>query len=140
MIDSYIILNRKPSIILKVYLFNIILIIIIVIWGINTFYYQNYFQIHSEISNFNSFYFLEVLIPVKEVNQITKQNKIIIDKKEYYYQVYKINPDIIYKNNINYQKIYLEVNALEDFYQKKGYHVVAKIPKERKRIIDYLKE
>ena len=40
------------------------------------------------------FYYMEVLVPVKEVNQITKQNKIIIDKKIYNYTIYKTDNKI----------------------------------------------
>lgn len=140
MIDSYIILNRKTTLIIKIFFINIFLIGIIVIWSINTFYYQTSFQGHSKILNFNSFYYLEVLIPVKEVNQITKQNQIVIDKKIYNYQVYKIDPDVVYENTINYQKVYLEVIDLEEEYQKNGYQIDVKILKEKKKIIDYLKE
>lgn len=140
MIDSYIILNRKLSIIIKTFIFNIFLIGIIVIWGINTLYYQTSFQVHSKILNFNSFYYLEVLIPVKEVKQITKQNQVIIDGKKYFYQVYEIVPDVVYENNNNYQRIYLEVNNLEKKYQKNGYQIDVKILSEKKKIIDYLKE
>lgn len=140
MIDSYIILHRKPSIIMKTFLFNIFLIGIIVIWSINTFYYQTSFQFHSKILNFNSFYYLEVLIPVKEVKQITKQNQIIIDGKLYYYQIYKVDNNVLYKNSNNYQKVYLEISNLEKEYQKNGYQMDVQFLGEKKKIIDYLKE
>ena len=40
MIDSYIILNRKTNFIIKTFIFNILIIGLFVIWGINTFYYH----------------------------------------------------------------------------------------------------
>jgi hypothetical protein len=140
MIDSYIILHRKTSIVIKVFIFNIFLIGMFVIWGINTIEYQSYFQIHSKILKFNSYYYLEVLIPVKEVYKITNQNKITIDEKEYFYHTYEIDSNVIYENNQNYQKIYLEIISLEPEYLKNGYQVDVKIPKEKKKIINYLKE
>ena len=140
MIDSYIILNRKTNFIIKVFIFNILIIGLFVIWGINTFYYQTSFLLHSKILNFNSYYFLEVLIPVKEVNEITKQNKIIIDGEFYDYQVYKINSDVLYENYTNYQKVYLEVIDLKEKYRKNGYQMDVKILGKKKKIIDYLKE
>lgn len=140
MIDSYIIMNRKSSIIIKAFLINIFLIGMIVIWGINTFYYRTSFQIHSIILNFNSFYYLEVLIPVKEVKQITNQNQIIIDGKKYYYQVYNVDSNVVYENGDNYQKVYLEVNNLDEMYQKNGYQVDVELLGKKKKIIDYLKE
>lgn len=140
MIDSYIILNRKTNFIIKTFIFNILIIGLFVIWGINTFYYQTSFLLHSKILNFNSFYYLKVLIPVKEVNKITNQNKIVIDGDVYNYQIYKIDSDIVYENQINYQKVYLEIINLKKEYLKNGYQVDVKILGEKKKIIDYLKE
>ena len=140
MIDSYIILHRKTTLIIKIFILIIFYIGIFVIWGINTFTYQTSFQFHSKILKFNSYYFFEVLIPVKEVNEITKQNKIVIDDKTYFYQIYKIDPKVIYKNNKNYQKVYLEIKNLEEEYLKDGYQIDVQIIKEEKKIIDYLKE
>ena len=105
MIDSYIIMNRKTDLIIKVFVFNICLIVILVIWGINTLNYQSYFQIHSKILNFNSYYLMEVLIPVKEVNQVINKNKLLIGGKNYNYVVYEISDDIVYQDNINYRKL-----------------------------------
>ena len=127
MIDSYIILNRKTNFIIKTFIFNILIIGLFVIWGINTFYYQTSFLLHSKILNFNSFYYLKVLIPVKEVNKITNQNKIVIDGDVYNYQIYKIDSDIVYENQINYQKVYLEIINLKKEYLKNGYQVDVKI-------------
>ena len=89
--NSYIILNRKTSIIIKVFLYNIITLIIIVIWGINNFQYKNFIKIHSKVLNFNSFYYMEVSIPVKEVKKITNQNQIIINNQ---YSLHCTNPRI----------------------------------------------
>ena len=116
MIDSYIIMNRKTDLIIKVFVFNICLIVILVIWGINTLNYQSYFQIHSKILNFNSYYLMEVLIPVKEINQVINKNKLLIGGKNYNYVVYEISDDIVYQDNINYRKLYLEVINLDEKY------------------------
>lgn len=138
MIDYYIILHRKTSLIIKIFIVIVLFIILFVVWGINTFYYQSFFHIHSTISNFNSFYYLEVLIPVKEVYQITNQNKIIVDSKEYNYQVYKVESDLVYQDGINYRKLYLKVFYLEEEYLMDGYQIDVKILKENKKIIDYM--
>ena len=140
MIDSYIILNRKTNFIIKVFIFNFFLILLFVIWSINTFSYQSFFHIHSQVLKINSFYYLEVLIPVKEVYQITKQNKIIINSKEYNYHIEKIDTNFITKNQENYNKIYLKVDNLEKEYLVNGYQIDIKILKETKKIIDYMKE
>lgn len=140
MIDSYIILNRKTNLIIKCFVFNICVIIVLIIWGINTFEYQSYFHIHSKILNFNSYYLMEVLIPEKEVNQIIKKNKLLIGNKEYVYNIYEISNNTIYKDNINYQKIYLDVSRLDDIYKFNNYRLEIKIPKEKKKMLDYLLE
>jgi len=137
MIDSYIILNRKVNFIIKIFIFNVLLLTILVIWCINTLQYQSFFHIHSQILKINSFYYLEVLIPVKEVNLITNQNKIIFDSKEYHYQVYEIVPEVIYYQNDNCQKVYLEIHELEDIYKIDGYRVEVKIKKKNQKIINY---
>ena len=140
MIDSYIILNRKVSLVIKSFVFNIGLIITLIIWGINTLEYQTFFHIHCKVLNFNSYYFLEVLIKEEEVNKIINQNLLLIDNKEYNYKVIKVEPEIIYKDNTNYQKIILEVPNIDNNYKKNNYHLDIKIKKENKKIIKYLIE
>lgn len=140
MINSYIILNRKTSIIIKTFIVNIIILIVFVIWWINTLYYQTFIHSHSKLLYFETNYYLEVLIPVKEVKQIMKQNQIIIDSVKYNYEIYKIGDNVEYKNNINYQYIYLKILNLDEEYLVNGYEIDIKIPKEKKKIIDYLKE
>lgn len=140
MINSYIILNRKTSFISKLFLFIVLSLILLVIWGINTLYYQSYIKLHSQILYFNPNYYLEVLVPVKEVNQITKQNKIIIEDKTYNYNIYKIISNVEYINNINYLKIFLEIDNLDKTYLINGYQTDIKILKDKKKIIDYFKE
>lgn len=139
MLDSYIILHRKTKCIIKVFILNFYLIVFLVIWGINTLNYQSFFQFHTLILKENSFYYLEVLIPVKEVNQIANQNKILIDTKEYTYHVYKIDSKLVYQNKQNYQKVYLKIDNLEEEYQMNGYQVDVKILKKDQKIVDYIK-
>ena len=138
--NSYTILNRNSSFIINSFIINILILISFAIWGINTFKIHSFIQIHSKILYFDSFYYMEVLVPAKEVNQITKQNKIIIDKKIYNYTIYKTDNKIKYQNNENYQKIYLKIYNLDDFYLKDGYEMDVKFLKEKKKIIDYIRE
>ena len=140
MINSYIILNRKTSFIIKSFLINILILITFVIWGINTIYYQSFIKLHSKLLYFESNYYLEVLVPVKEVKQITKQNQININSVKYNYEIYKIDNNVEYKNNINYQYVYLKIFNLNEELLVNGYEMDIKIPKEKKKIIDYLKE
>ena len=138
--NSYTILNRKSSFIINTFLLNILILMSFVVWGINTFYYQSFIQLHSKILYFDSFYYMEVLVPAKEVKQITEQSKIIIDEKTYDYKIYKTDNKIRYENNVNYQKIYLKVYNLDASYLIDGYEIDAIILKEKKKIIDYIRE
>ena len=79
MINSYIILNRKTSLITNIFIINILILFIFIIWCINNFYYKTFIQFHSKIIFFNSFYYMEVLVPVNEINQIKNKLCIIED-------------------------------------------------------------
>ena len=140
MINSYIILKRKTSIIIKFFIINIILLIGFIIWGINTFYYQTFNQLHSKILYINTFYYMEVLVPVKEVKQIMNHHQLIINSKKYNYEIYKIDTNAIYINKKNYQKVYLEILNLDKTYQINSYELDIKILKEKKKIINHLKD
>ena len=140
MIDKYIILNRKPKMIVNLFILTTILLTGLVIIWINTVYYQSFYKINSQISKINSYYVLKVLIPVKEVTRITNHNTIWIDSKKYNYKVTKIDNKITYKNNTNYIKIYLEINNLEQKYKIEGYHLKAKIELEKEKITKIIKD
>lgn len=140
MIESYIILNRKTKKIIKFFIVNGLVFLLLVMIGINTIYYKSFYQFHSKIFYFNSLYYVSVLVPTKEVINITSQNQMIIDSKIYFYQVYKIDLNVIYENGNNCQKVYLEIKELDLDYQKNGYEIDFKILKSNKKIIDYLKE
>lgn len=137
MIDGYIIQNRKARPIIKIFILNICIIISLVIWGINTLEYQSFFHIHSKIIKIDSYYFLEVLVPVKEVNKITKQNNLLIGKENYNYSIYKTEDTIIYKNNTNYLKLYLKVANLKKDYLINNYRLNIKIPVQKQKIIKF---
>ena len=83
MIDTYYILNKKCNFFIYIFILNVIILIMYIIYGMNTYTYQNYIQLHSKIIIKNSLFYLEVLIPEKEVSNITTNEKIIIEKKNY---------------------------------------------------------
>ena len=136
---SYVILNRKPSLIIKIFIFNIIILVSLIIWGINTLYYQTYLTFLSKVVNYNDKYVLEILTPISKVTQIKNQNKIIIDKNIYNYQIYEIDNNIVFINNTNHQKIYLEIPNLSTNYLINGYKMDVKFPGKKQKIINYLK-
>ena len=137
--SSYLILNRSPSLIIRAFIFNTIIFAGLIIWGINTLYYQKFIKLHSEIICCDSLFYSVVLVPAKEVKQIINNNNLKIEGKTYLYRVYKIDNNIIYINNENYIKIYLEIFNLDKEYLINGYQLDLKIFLENKKIIEYLK-
>ena len=139
LIDSYIILNRKSSPTIKIFLFIIITLIFIVIWALNTLNINSIIHINSEIHNVHSYYLMKVIVPQKEVNNITNK-KLLINGKIYKFNIYQKSPNIIYKNNNNYRELYLKIYNLDKEYQVNGYHINITLVGESKRILDYLKK
>ena len=137
--SSYLILNRTPSLIIRAFIFNTIIFAGLIIWGINTLYYQKFIKLHSEIICCDSLFYSVVLVPAKEVKQIINNNNLKIEGKTYLYRVYKIDNNIIYINNENYIKIYLEIFNLDKEYLINGYQLDLRILTENKKIIEYLK-
>lgn len=137
--SSYLILNRSPSLIIRAFIFNTIIFAVLIIWGINTLYYQKFIKLHSEIVCCDSLFYSVVLVPAKEVKQIINNNSLKIEGKTYLYRVYKMDNNITDINNENYIKIYLEIFNLDKEYLINGYQLDLKILLENKKIIEYLK-
>ena len=81
---------------------------------------------------------LELLVNIDDIKYFKKNNILIIDDKEYSYQISKITNEVYMDNNYNnYRYIYLKVNNLKniDYYT---YQV--KIPKDNKTLAWYLKK
>ena len=139
MIDKYIILNRKPKMIINLFFINIFLLTGFVIWGINTFTYTNYFLFHSQFLSQNSYYFLEVLVPVKEVKQIMNQNTLWINETNYSYRFLKKDDKVVYQDGGNYINVYLEIFDIDNEYLIDGYHLEVKFCLRSDKIINLLK-
>ena len=139
MIDKYIILNRKPRLVIVLFLIQLFLLTGFVTWGINTFSYQNYSLFHSRILSQNSYYFLEVLVPVREVNQVINQNVLWIDKSKYNYKFTNKSDSVIYHDGKNYLKVYLEIFDLDDEYLINGYHLDVKFCLSSEKVKSLLK-
>lgn len=81
---------------------------------------------------------LELLVNIDDIKYFKNNNILIIDDKEYSYQISKITNEVYMDNNYNnYRYIYLKVNNLKniDYYT---YQV--KIPKDNKTLAWYLKK
>lgn len=139
MIDTYILLNRKTKLISKLFIYNILILIILMIYILSKFEYTSYFYSNSQITFMDNYFLLKINTSLEDIQTISKSNSIIINNKEYMYQIYKIENDVMYENNNQYQVIYLKILNLEEYYWIENYSLNIKIEKERKVLIDYLK-
>ena len=139
MIDTYILLNRKTKLISKLFIYNILILIILMIYTLSKFEYTSYFYSNSQITFMDNYFLLKINTSLEDIQTISKSNSIIINNKEYMYQIYKIENDVMYENNNQYQVIYLKILNLEEYYWIENYSLNIKIEKERKVLIDYLK-
>ncbi len=124
---------------MKIFLLIVIFLCVLVVLGINTLCINRYLVVHSKIHKLHSYYFLKVLIPQKEVNDITNK-ALLINNKKYKFRVYKIDDNVVYKEKNNFRVLYLEIFELDDFLKVNGYQMDVIFVDEKKKIIDYLKE
>lgn len=133
-LDIEIILNKNKY--HKIYNIGIILIFVILIFiYITSIYkYQTYLIYKGKIKD-NQF---ELLLDIKDIDYLSKQNELIIDNKIYNYKIISIS-DNLYVDELynNYKYIYLEIKNLNNI---NNYVYEVKIKKENKRIIEYLKD
>jgi len=133
-LDIEIILNKNKY--HKIYNIGTILILIILIFiYITSIYkYQTYLITKGKIKD----NYLELLLDIKDIEYLSKQNELIIDNKIYNYKIISIS-DNLYVDELynNYKYIYLEVNNLNNI---NNYVYEVKLKKENKRIIEHLKD
>lgn len=137
MIDTYILLNRKPRLIFKLFIYNILILIGLIIYAIFNFKYTSYFCSNSKITFRDNIYLLKLEISIENLDIVVQNSKIIINNKEYMYQVYQIDSNVDY--NSMCQIVYLKIFNLEDYYLINNYSINIKIIKDSKVLIDYLK-
>lgn len=120
----------------KIYNIGLILIIILLIFlYISCVYkYQSYY-ISRGIVKDNT---LELLVNLDDIKYFYNQNIIKIENRDYKYQIKSISEKLYVDESLNnYKYLYLEVNNLKYI---NNYVYEVKIPKENKKIIEYLKE
>ena len=132
MLDSYILLNRQPKNIIKLFTFSIFLLFFILIFLINKLTYTPYLEKKSKVVFMNNNFYLEVEILQDEFNTISNNNKIIIDNKVYFY---KINLE---SSDDSGQKVYLNIEDFPDSYKINNRVILVKFEEETKGVIDSL--
>ena len=140
MIETYVLLNRKPKIITKLFIYTNLFLILLTIYVLINYQYTIYFNSNAQIKYNNNQFLLKIKTSNNNIKTISQNNKIIIDNKEYIYKIYNINESLTYKDNQEYQIVYLEIFNLEDYYKVDNYSLDIKIEKSRQTILDYLKK
>lgn len=132
MLDSYILLNRQPKNIIKLFTFSIFLLFFILIFLINKLTYTPYLEKKAKVVFINNNFYLEVEINRDEFVTISNNNKIIIDNKGYFY---KINLE---SSDDSGQKVYLNIEDFPDSYKINNRVILVKFEEETKGVIDSL--
>lgn len=123
MLDEYIIMNRKPKMILYLYFFFLFLFIIMTVYGTCFLFQKCIFQFHSKVLYNCSQYYLEVQVPLDAVHMLKKKGIISIDSKNYHYSILKTSDMSFYQNNRNYIYVTLIVYQLDEKYLYDGYEM-----------------
>lgn len=128
------ILNRQKYPKIYKLSFMIKIIILVFIYIIFTYKYQTYYLIQGRIVNNE----LELLVPVSEMKYIQDNNRLMIEGKEYRYQLVAIDHDLYINSEYkNCQYIYLKIDNIVNI---DNYIYEIKIPKEYKVLAKYLKD
>ncbi len=119
----------------KIYKFNYILIVIILIssYIICMFEYQTYYLFRGRMIDNQ----LEIKVPVEDIEYFKNNHYLLIANQKYRYKITDISNLYIDDNYHNYLYLYLTIPGLSNV---DNYIYEAKIPKEKKRMAKYLKD
>ncbi len=139
LIESHIILTKQySSYYVLSTLYAIIINIVIIILCILD--YQVYITTKASVEVTTNEIHLLVPVKLNDVKYYTNNNYLLIEEKEYPYHIHKIDSSLsIDETGENYQLLKLVVDLPEQ-YQINNYLVTIKIPKEKRKIINYLLE
>lgn len=119
-----------------IYNIGTVLIIILVTFLYIAFIYnyQTYYITKGTMIDGN----IKLLVKIDDIKYITNNHKLMIDNFLYDYNISKIDEELyVDESLINYKYIYLKVKNLNNI---NNYVYEVKLPKENKKIIEYLKE
>ena len=136
-IDSEIILQRKISPIVYVYIMFIIVIILSLIIFFMLFRYKTYYTIKGIVTKEEENNNILLDVPLDYMIYITNNNIVIIDKKEYDYEIVYIDSEYFTDNLTTYQVIKINLD-IEKKYQFNNLTLKLKFIKDDKKIIDYI--
>jgi len=138
-IKSYIILNKKTN--YTIYLFiTISLIVFISLTVLTQFKYKKYYDVIGQVLKIENEFKLVLYIAPQKLEVLKKNNKLIINNKEYTYKVNQIDNEYIVSDDLNnYLKIILDIKLTKE--EKIENNILkVRIQESNKKIINYLKE
>lgn len=136
-IDSEIILQRKINPIIYIYTLVIIIIVLSFILLMLFCKYQTYLNIKGIIVNEDNHYYIIAYLPLDDIKIITDNSTLYIDKEKYDYSIIELSEEYIADNITTYQRIKIDTN-IPSKYQINNLTINLKIPKENKKIINYI--
>ena len=135
-IDSEIILQRKIGPYVYVYIMIIIVIMLSVIIFFMLFHYKIYYTIRGTVTEEDERFYIRIYIPINDIKYVTNNDIVIIDKKEYTYNISMIDSEYFTDNIITYQIVKIEL-SINDKYKFNNLTLDLKFLRDDKRIIDY---
>lgn len=136
-IDSEIILGRKIGPLIYVYVMIIVVIILSLIIFFILCYYKTYYDIRGVVINEDNNFYIRIYVPLDYIKYITDNDIVLIDDKEYRYNVVSIDNEYFTDNINTYQIIKIEC-FLNEKYKINNLTLDLKFLKENKKIIDYI--
>ncbi|MBQ7104831.1 MAG: hypothetical protein IJN90_03145 [Bacilli bacterium] len=97
--------NKKIKSVTKIWVLFIIFIIIGIIYINNSFKYIRYYSNLGEYKKDN----LYIYVLIDDLNKITKNNKVLIENKEFAYKIKEISEENININNNYYKEVKLDI-------------------------------
>lgn len=134
-IDNQIVLNKKITPLVYVYIMIIIIISFSLIIIFMLFHYKTYYIIKGTVINEEDNYYIKCYIPISDIKYITSSDNLLVDKKVYKYNIKRINEEYYTDNSNTYQEVILDIE-LQSNYKYNNLVLDLKLLKENKRVID----
>jgi len=136
-IDSEIILERKIGPLIFVYIMIIVVIILSLIILFILCYYKTYYDIRGVVINEDNNFYIRIYVPLDCIKYITDNDVVLIDEREYKYNIISIDSEYFTDNINTYQIIKIKC-YLDEKYMINNLTIDMKFLKENKKIIDYI--
>lgn len=136
-IDNEIILGRKVTPLVYVYIMIIIVFMLSLIILCFLFHYKIYYKTRGVVEYIEDNYYIRIYIPIENIVYITDNNIVRINKKDYVYSIFSVDNEYFTDNNKTYQIVKIKCD-LDKKYQFNNLTIDLDFLRENRRIIDYI--